>query len=178
MKSYKNSLKITLGILLISSAMAFANNNDPINKENEKDKTEMSSSESPMELNEEYLTVVHENASQEEVKFLSGIVAKWDVRNSSKFQAKNEPFKTVFKSNKGFAEVTYDSQGRVSQVEKRLSNVVLPSQITKVVYKRYQDWTIVENKLSLSYKEGSVEKKTYEVTIMNGNKKKRIRVNA
>jgi hypothetical protein len=100
------------------------------------------------------------------------------VRNSSKFESRREPFKTVFKSNKGFAEVTYDNLGRVIAVEKRLKDVVLPSQITKVVFKRYQDWTIVQNKFRMSYKQGTDVKKTYELTIKKGNETKRIRVNA
>ena len=178
MKTNKYSLKITLGVFLLSTVIAFANNNDPIKKEKDKDKTEITPVESTIDLNEEYLTEVHENAAQEEVKFLSGIVAKYDVRNSSKFESRREPFKTVFKSNKGFAEVTYDNQGRVVRVEKRLKDVVLPSQITKVVFKRYQDWTIVQNKFRMSYKQGADVKKTYELTIKKGNETKRIRVNA
>jgi len=168
---------MTLGVFLLSTAIAFANNNDPISKEKKGDKMEKVPTETPIELNEEYMTKVHENASQEEVKFLSGIVAQWNVRESSKFEARRVPFVTVFKSNKGFAKVTYDSQGRVIQVEKRLKNVVLPSQIAKVVFKRYPNWTIVQNKFSLSYKQGFDLDKTYELTIVNDNKKKRIRVN-
>ena len=178
MKTNKYSLKITLGVFLLSTVIAFANNNDPIKKEKDKDKTEMAPVESTIDLNEEYLTEVHENAAQEEVKFLSGIVAKYDVRNSSKFEAKRKPFKTIFKSNKGFAEVTYDNLGRVIAVEKRLKDVALPSQISKVVYKRHQDWTIVKNKFSMSYKQGSDVEKTYELTLVKGNEKKKIKINA
>lgn len=144
----------------------------------EKEKTEIAPVETPAELNEEYLTDVHENAYQEEVKFLTGIIAEWDVRESSKFEARRKPFTTVFKSNKGIAKVTYDSQGRVSSVEKRLENVVLPSQITKVVFKRYEDWTIVKNKFILSYKEGQDVEKTYELTLVKGDEKKKIKINA
>jgi hypothetical protein len=144
----------------------------------EKEKTEIAPVETSAELNEEYLTDVHENAYQEEVKFLTGIIAEWNVRESSKFEARRKPFTTVFKSNKGIAKITYDSQGRVSRVEKKLENVVLPSQITKVVFKRYEDWTIVKNKFSLSYKEGQDVEKTYELTLVKGDEKKKIKINA
>ena len=82
-----------------------------------------------------------------------------------------------FKSNKGVAEVTYDNEGRVIAVEKRLKNVTLPTQIQKIVYKRYDDWTIVQNKYNVSYKQGSEVEKSYVITIQKGNEKKRIRVN-
>ncbi len=177
MKTNKNILKITLGVFLLSSTMTFANNNDPIVKEKEKDKTEIAPVESAIELNKEYLEVVHENASQEEVEFLSQIISEWDVRESPKFEARNKPFVAIFKSNKGFAEVKYDSQGSVIAAEKRLNNVVLPSQIQKLVFQRYQDWTIVQNKFKMSYKEGFDVKKTYEITILKGDEKKIIRMN-
>ena len=177
MKTNKNILKITLGVFLLSTTMTFAKNNDPIKKEKDKDKTEMATVESAMELNKEYLAVVHENASQEEVEFLSQIVSQWDVRESPKFEARKKPFTAVFKSNKGFAEVKYDSQGRVIAAEKRLKNVVLPSQIQKLVFQRYQDWTIVQNKFKMSYKQGFDVKKTYEITILKGDEKKIIRMN-
>lgn len=176
MKTKTNSLKITLAVFLLSTVFAFASNNDPIKKEKKKDRSEMTTVATPMELNKEYLTEVHDSALQEEVKYLSGIVANYDVKESSKFESRNQPFTTVFKSNKGFAEVTYDSQGRVMAAEKRLKNVALPSQIVKLVYKRYEDWTIVENKYTMSYKQGFDVQKTYELTIMRGEEMKRVKV--
>ncbi len=123
------------------------------------------------------MTVVHEKASQHEAEFLSGIIAEWDVRKSSKFDSRKNEFTAVFKSNKGYAEVTYDNQGRVNAVEKRLKNVILPTQITQIVYKRYENWVIVQNKYNVSYKLGYDVIKTYELTLKKGTEKKRIRVN-
>lgn len=175
MKTKTNSLKITLGVFLLSTVFAFASNNDPIKKEKKKDKSEIAIVANPMELNEEYLTEVHENALQEEVKYLSGIVANYDVKESSKFEGRRKPFTTIFNTNKGFAEVTYDSKGRVMSAEKRLKNVKLPSQIAKLVFVRYQDWTIIENKYTMSYKQGFDVKKTYELKISKGDEIKKLK---
>lgn len=177
MKINKNILKITLGVFLLTSVIAFANNNDPIKKKKEKANSERISVANPMELNKEYLTNVHETASQKEAKFLSTIISQYDVKQSPQFEARRESFTTIFKSNKGMAEVTYDSEGRVIAVEKRLKNVILPTQIQQVVFKRYEDWVIVQNKYNVSFKQGSEVEKSYLVTIKKGNEKKIIRVN-
>ena len=177
MKTNKNILKITLGVFLLTTVITFANNNDPIKKKKEKANSEIISVTSPMELNKEYLINVHENASQKEAKFLSSIISQYDVKQSPQFEARRESFTTIFKSNKGMAEVTYDSEGRVIAVEKRLKNVILPTQIQQVVFKRYEDWVIVQNKYNVSFKQGSEVEKTYLVTIQKGNSKKILRVN-
>jgi len=177
MKTNKKFLKITLGVFLFTTVIAFANNNDPIKKTKNKTEIELIVLESPMELNKEYVTSVHEKSYQKEAEFLSGIIAEWDVRKSSKFDSRKNEFTTVFKSNKGYAEVTYDNQGRVNAVEKRLKNVILPTQITQIVSKRYENWVIVQNKYDVSYKLGYDVKKTYELTLQKGTEKKRIRMN-
>ena len=177
MKTNKNILKITLVVFLMTSVIAFANNNDPVKKKKEKANSEIVSDASPLELNKEYLTNVHENASQKEARFLSNIISEYDVKQSPEFEARRESFTTIFKSNKGMAEVTYDNEGRVVAVEKRLKNVILPTQIQQVVFKRYENWVIVQNRYNVSFKQGSEVEKSYLVTIQKGNEKKIIRVN-
>ncbi len=177
MKSNKTILKITLGVFLFTTVTAFANNNNPINTNKNKTESELVLLDRPMEINKEYVTVVHEKASQKEAEFLSGIISEWDVRKSSNFDSRKNEFTAVFKSNKGYAEVTYDNQGLVNAVEKRLTNVVLPTQITQLVAKRYENWVIVQNKYNVSYKQGYDVKKTYELTLKKGTEKKRIRMN-
>lgn len=177
METYKNIIKLTLGVFLFSSVIVFANSNDPIKKTKEKTSKEMVSIVSPLELNNEYISNVYDNASQKEEKFLSNIIAQYDVKNSSQFEGRRKDFTTIFKTNKGLAEVTYDNEGRVIAVEKRLKNVMLPTQIQQVVFKRYENWTIVNNEYNVSYKQGDEVKKSYIITVQNGNEKKRIRVN-
>ena len=178
MKTENFISKMALGVLFLSATFTFANNNDPIKKDKTKDNREMSVIETPMELNREYLTNVYESSSQDEAKFLSNIIAQYDVKKSPLFEARRKSFTTVFKSNKGLAEVDYDNEGRVVAVEKRLKNVILPAQIQKVVYKRYENWIIVKNRYNVSYKQGEDVKKSYLITIRKGKESKVIRVNA
>lgn len=178
MKTNKKLVNVTLGILFLSSMTVFANNMDPIKKMNDNDNPKVVADETPMELNEDYLNEVHKNASQDEAEFLSGIVAEWDVRQVPEFNVRNKPFTTVFKSNKGLAEVTYDRQGRVISAQKRFNNVVLPEQVKLIIFKRYEDWVIVKNRYYVSYELGSDVDKMYMITVQHGDKKKVIKVNA
>jgi len=178
MKTNKILATVTLGVFFFSTLITFANNNEPIKKEKKKENNEMAIVATPMELNEEYLVNVHENSSQKEAKFLSNIISQYNVKESPLFGARRNSFTTVFKSNKGLAEVEYDNEGRVIAVEKRLKNVQLPIQIQKVVFKRYENWVIVKNRYNVSYKQGFDVEKSYLITIRNGKETKVIRVNA
>jgi len=177
MKTKKILSTLTLGVLMFTTVNTLANNNDPIKKDKKKENKEMAEVATPMELNKEYLVIVHENSSQDEAKFLSNIISKYDVKKSPLFEARRKSFTTVFKSNKGMAEVEYDREGRVIAVEKRLKNVQLPTQIQKIVYKRYENWVIVKNRYNVSYKQGFDVQKSYVITIRNGKESKVIRVN-
>ena len=177
MKTIINISKIALGLFLISTLNANANSNEPPKKKKSKIETEAMIIKTPLEVNEEYVTAVYNNSSQTEATYLSGVIAQWDARESSKFDSRNKPFTTVFKSNKGFAEVTYNNNGEVLAAEKRFKNVTLPTQISKLVAKRYEDWVIVQNKYSVSYEQGKEVEKTYVLTLRKGKEKKTVKVN-
>lgn len=173
---------LTLGVILFSTITMVANSEEPIKVETKKVKTESIKIE-PLKIetlaerNEEFVEVVVNEASQKEAEFLAGIVADWDVSESSKFDARNMPFTTIFKSNKGVAEVTYNNQGLVVAADQRLKNVVLPTQLVQLVSKRYEGWVIVNNKYFVTYKKGYEVEKTYQLVLQKGSEKKIIRMN-
>ena len=177
MKIDRKYVKITLGVFLFTTVIAFANSNDPVAEKKEKEEKEMIEAPSPRELNKDFISNVYDNSTQKDAQFLSSIIAEFDVKKSPQFEGRNKTFTTVFKSNKGMAEVTYNKDGRIVAVEKRLTNVMLPAQIQKIVFKRYGDWTIVQNKYNVSYKQGVDVDKYYIITVQKGNEKKIIRMN-
>jgi len=176
MKTTKNYFKITLGVFLLTTVIAFANNNDPIVKEKENATAEVIIPDSPLEWNREYVTEVHENSSQYDAKSLSGKISEWDVRNSAKFDASKGRFTVNFKSNKGYAKVTYNDEGSIIKVQKYLKNVRIPVEIHKLVSEKYGDWLIVKNKYNVSYEVGDNVEKSYVLTLQNGSEKKKIRM--
>ncbi len=175
MKTRKIYFGITLGVFLMTTVIAFANNTEPIDK-NKKNSTAETVNENPLELNKEYVTMVHENSTYEVEKYLSGLISEWDVLNSEKFDSRKSEFKVVFKSNKGYANVTYDNKGRIVKVKKYLKNVRIPIEIHRLVSKNHEDWSIVQNKYNISYKTGDEVSRSYVLTLQNGTDKKRIRL--
>jgi len=165
MKTIKAFLKITLGVFLMTT-VAFANNNNPKNIE------------SSSELNNEYVTVVHENSTQPEAEFLSGLITDYDVRDFEEFDSGKEEYQVIYRSNKGSAYVNYDKEGRIISVNKNLKNVLVSSKIFKQVSEKYEGWEVVKNKYKESYRLGQDVQKTYILTLQNGKDKKKIRVNA
>lgn len=170
MKTKKNYFNITLGVFLLTTAIVFANNNDPI-LTNKKNYT------AEVVLNKEYVTTVHENSSQNDAKFLSGVISEWDVLSSAEFDSNKSKFKVVFKSNKGFADVIYDREGQIIKVKKYFKNVRVPVEVHQVVSEKFgDDWVIVKNKYNVSYKLGDDVVKSYVLTLQNGSEKKKIKV--
>ena len=176
MRFNKKFIKFTLGAFLFITLIAFANTNDPAEKNEDKDNNERTEIISPSELNSDFITNVYDNSTQKEARFLASIIAEFDVNKSPQFEGRSKSFKTIFKSNKGMAEVTYDKEGRVIAVEKRLANIMLPAEVQKKVGKRYGEWSIVQNKYNISYKQGFDVKKYYTITVQRGNEKKIIRM--
>lgn len=176
MKTTKNYFKITLGVFLLTTVIAFANNNDPIIKNKKNASAEVRMPDSPLEWNKEYVIMVHENSSQYDAKFLSSKISEWDVRSSPKFDSSKGRFTVNFKSNKGYAKVTYDDEGSITKVQKYLKNVRIPIEIQQLVSEKYGDWLIVKNKYNVSYELGDGVEKSYVLVLQNGSDKKRIRM--
>lgn len=177
MKTNTNFLKITLGVFLMTTAIAFANNNDPIKKDADKPTTEVTSIKSPLELNSDYVAVVHENSSRDEVRYFSTIISEYDVRQSEDYNAQKNDYTVDFKSKEGFARAAYDDNGRVVSVRKTFKNVMLPADIQQHVSQEYEGYEIVKNKYLVSYNLGEDVEKTYVLNLKNGKEKKKIRVN-
>ena len=177
MKNNRNFLKITLGVFLMTTAIAFANNNDPIENDKGKSISEAKSIKSPLELNSDYVAVVHETSSRDEVKYFSTIISEYDVRQAEDYDAEKKDYTADFKSKDGFARAAYDDNGRVVSVKKTFKNVMLPSEIQQHISENYAGFEIVKNKYTVSYNLGEDVEKTYILNLKNGKEKKKIRVN-
>lgn len=191
MKTNKKLRKFTLGVVLLTSSIVFANNYKPIKATTKKVKTEALTiepiiieslkseslkSESFVELNEEYVKVVLSESSQREVEFLAEIISEYNIKEASDFDSRENEYTAVFKSNKGYARVSYDKNGRILAVNKHLKNIALSAPIAQNINEQYRDWVIVQNELSVSYIRGYDVLKTYNLTLQKGDQKKKIKV--
>ena len=173
MKTKKKHFRLTLGVFLLTTVIAFANNTDPIVKNTKNTTAEVTKPINPLELNKDYLTMVHQNSSLEVEKYFSGIIAEFDILNSSEYDSSKSEYKVVFKSGNGYAKVTYDNEGRIMKANKYLKNVKVPIEIRQLVSEKYGDWKIVRNKYTALYRVGDDVTKSYVLTLQNGSEKKK-----
>lgn len=173
MKTKKKHFGITLGLFLLFTVIAFANNTDPILKNKKNSTEEVVKPINPLELNKEYWTVVHQNSSLEVEKYLSGKIAAWDIFNSAEYDPSKSEYIVVFKSDNGYAKVIYDNEGRIMRANKYLKNVKVPVEIHQLVSEKHGDWKILRNKYTVSYRFGDDVVKSYVLTLQNGSEKKK-----
>lgn len=164
MRTTNTILKLTLGIFLMTTVVALANNEKPLTIEN------------PIELNKEYIDLVYNNADLDESKFLSRIVSEWDVRSSKDFDERDQEYTVLFRTNKGEAYAHYDNDGRLVRVQKKFENVALPTEILTTIATIYEGWTHVGNKYRVTYSKGRDVSRVYELHLENGDSKKRVRL--
>lgn len=80
----------------------------------------------------------------------------------------NETYLVTMSIKKGSLAATYDENGKLIRVVENYKNVVLPSDVIYSIYKKYPEWTIVNDKFLYTQTEGDILKKQYNVKIKKG----------
>ena len=69
---------------------------------------------------------------------------------------------------KGILAATYNEKGKLIRVVENYKNVILPSKVIYSIYKKFPQWTIVNDKFLYTQTEGDIVKKQYNVKIKKG----------
>lgn len=80
----------------------------------------------------------------------------------------NETYLLTMSIKNGTLSATYDENGKLIRVVENYKNVVLPSEVIYSIYKKYPEWTIVNDKFLYSQNEGDILKKQYNIKIKKG----------
>ena len=116
MKTTKKLMTLTLGVLLMTSAIAFANNNDPIKKNQKETNTELKS--------EEKATIVGVAAANENFSTLVAAVKAADLVGTLNSEG---PFTVFAPTNEAFAKLP---EGTVESLLKAENKATLSSILT------------------------------------------------
>lgn len=116
MKTTKKLMTLTLGVLLMTSAIAFANNNDPIKKNQKETNTELKS--------EEKATIVGVAAANENFSTLVAAVKAADLVGTLNSEG---PFTVFAPTNEAFAKLP---EGTVESLLKSENKATLTSILT------------------------------------------------
>lgn len=149
MKTIKKLMNLTLGVLLLTSAVAFANNNDPIKKNQKETTTELQS--------EEKATIVGVAAANENFSTLVAAVKAADLVGTLNSEG---PFTVFAPTNEAFAKLP---EGTVESLLKAENKATLSSILTyHVVAGKFLAADVVK---AIKDNDGK-----FEITTVNGEK--------
>jgi hypothetical protein len=77
----------------------------------------------------------------------------------------NENYLLTMDVKNGSLAATYDENGKLIRVVENYKNVILPSEVIYSIYKKFPEWTIVNDKFLYTQTEGDIVKKQYNVKI-------------
>lgn len=90
----------------------------------------------------------------------------------------NETYLVTMSIKSGSLAATYDENGKLIRVVENYKNVILPSEVIYSIYKKYPEWTIVNDKFLYTQNEGDILKKQYNIKIKKGKDVRKLVVHA
>ncbi|TMU54682.1 hypothetical protein [Flagellimonas algicola] len=161
---------VLMGLLFIGMTSMGYSQYDPMNGNIENDSFDF------LFANLDYLDGVQGKTTPDQVRFLEGIVADWDVSKVSQFDGRSELFRVVFKSNKGQINVAFDGEGKIKLATEKFKNVKMPAHIQQMIKEKYPQWKPIENLYLVTYRNGRKTTKTLKVKLEKGNNTKHLKV--
>ncbi len=80
----------------------------------------------------------------------------------------NEIYLLTMKIKNESLAATYDEKGKLIRVVENYKNVKLPSEVIYSIYKKFPEWSIVNDKFLYSQNERDILKKQYNIKIKKG----------
>ncbi|HUH29737.1 hypothetical protein [Gelidibacter sp.] len=82
------------------------------------------------------------------------------------------------KSSKGSMVANYDREGHLLSTRQNFKDILMPYQLRMQVYNENKGWGMKNNKYIASTKGMMLTKAIYKITLINGNQKRNIRIDA
>ena len=153
-------------------------NSTPLSDAKDLYEEEVSSVNSDLDENIEYLDEVQSPSTPNSIRKFQVMASLYDVTQSYIFDGRNDAFQIVFKTDKGTIVTTYDWKGEVLTSEEKFRNVALPSELVRKALQDREGWTIIRSNYYVSYTQGRDATKIYTVQITDGKKRKKISLDA
>jgi hypothetical protein len=128
-------------------------------------------------LRYKYLNAVDQKDLAQPVKLLQRQAAEYDVKKSPYFDDESETYFISFFIPDGALLATYDSSGKLLRTAEKYKGVSLPKTVTQAVTGRFPQWRIPQDTYLVNYYEESGATKIYKLTLENGDKRIRVKLN-
>jgi hypothetical protein len=149
-------------------------NRNPVNDASTLSMDETSYEYSDLDENIEYLDEVQGPSTPNAIRKYQVMASLYDLTQSHIFDGRSEPFKMIFKTDKGTIVATYNWKGEVLTSEEKFRDVAVPNKVVRKALEDREDWKIVKTNYYVSYTQGRDATKIYTVQITNGKKRKKI----
>ncbi len=124
-----------------------------------------------------YLSAVDQKELAQPVKLLQKQAAEYDVKQSDYYEDDYDTYFISFFIPQGEILAAYDKDGKLLRTAEKYKNVALPKAVTKAVIDRFPQWNIAEDAYMVNYYEESGAKKIYKLTLQNGDKRLKVKLN-
>ena len=116
-----------------------------------------------------------ENASIP-VSLLEQKVASFDLKDAEFYADVYDTYEVTFYIPEGYILAAYDKNGEILRTAERYNNVTMPKSVINAVASRFPNWAIKKDVYLVSYYESGNITKKYKITLENGDKKMKIKV--
>ncbi|WP_272023012.1 nicotinate-nucleotide adenylyltransferase [Olleya namhaensis] len=103
-------------------------------------------------------------------------VASFDIKTLDIYADEYEFYDVYFIIPDGKILATYDSDGNILRTAEKFKNLDLPKPILNSILKRFPNWDITKDVYLVNYSEGGAAKKKYKITLTNGDKRIKIKL--
>lgn len=140
-------------------------------------KTEELSEVTVMAANYKYLKdVKSQEVASVPVQMLERKVAGFDPTSSDFYLDEYDRYNIAFFIPEGRILAAYDNEGKLLRTVERYKNIKIPNAVRTSVLERFPGWTISDDIYRVSYTDTKGAKKTYKLTLKNGDKTVKVKM--
>jgi len=110
------------------------------------------------------------------VKMLQRKVAAFNLESSDYYQDDYDYYQISFYIPDGKILAAYDANGKIIRTIEKFEDVKLPESVNNAVLDRFPGWVVSEDVYLVRYHEKKGVSKTYKVTLKNGDKTLKIKL--
>lgn len=104
--------------------------------------------------------------------------ANFDVKTLDIYADEYDYYDVYFVIPEGKILATYDNEGNILRTAEKYKNIDLPKPILLAVVKRFPNWSISNDVYLVHYHEKEGSKKKYKLTLENGKKRIKVKLDA
>lgn len=110
------------------------------------------------------------------VQMLERKVAAFNLEESEYYQDDYDYYQINFYIPDGKILAAYDKDGKILRTIEKFKNVKLPESVNNAVVDRFPGWVVSEDYYLVRYHHNKGVSKTYKLTLVNGDKKVRVKL--